>query len=240
MKKRNIMLFMLPAYTIVLGLCLLIGIAGSKAITAISDSTVFADRHTLIIDAGHGGEDGGATSCTGILESEYNLNIALRLDALMNLLGVQTKMVRTTDISVYTSGNTISQKKISDLKERVRLVNSTDKALLVSIHQNYFSQSQYSGAQVFYSENAISKEFARNTQSLLINSLNPGSNRAAKKASGIYLMQKVTCPAILVECGFISNPNETSLLGSSDYQKKLCCVLASAVITQLDSMQSLS
>lgn len=240
MKKRNIMLFMLPAYAIVLGLCLLIGIAGSKAITAISDSTVFADRYTLIIDAGHGGEDGGATSCTGILESEYNLNIALRLDALMNLLGVQTKMVRTTDISVYTSGNTISQKKISDLKERVRLVNSTDKALLVSIHQNYFSQSQYSGAQVFYSENAISKEFARNTQSLLISSLNPGSNRAAKKASGIYLMQKVTCPAILVECGFISNPNETSLLGSADYQKKLCCVLASAVMTQLDSMQSLS
>lgn len=240
MKKRNIMLFMLPAYAIVLGLCLLIGIAGSKAITAISDSTVFADRYTLIIDAGHGGEDGGATSCTGILESEYNLNIALRLDALMNLLGVQTKMVRTTDISVYTSGNTISQKKISDLKERVRLVNSTNKALLVSIHQNYFSQSQYSGAQVFYGENAISKEFARNTQSLLISSLNPVSNRAAKKASGIYLMQKVTCPAILVECGFISNPNETSLLGSADYQKKLCCVLASAVMTQLDSMQSLS
>lgn len=240
MKKRNIMLLMLPAYAIVLGLCLLIGIAGSKAITAISDSAVFADRHTLIIDAGHGGEDGGATSCTGILESEYNLNIALRLDALMNLLGVQTKMVRTTDISVYTSGNTISQKKISDLKERVRLVNSTDKALLISIHQNYFSQSQYSGAQVFYSDNAISKEFARNTQSLLISSLNPGSNRTAKKASGIYLMQKVTCPAILVECGFISNPNETSLLGSSDYQKKLCCVLASAVMTQLESMQSLS
>ncbi len=240
MSKWKKLLPMLPAYLIVLGACFLIGIWGNGALTAMSDSAIISGRHTVIIDAGHGGEDGGATSCTGILESEYNLKIACRLDALMNLLGVQTKMVRTTDISVYTKGNNLSEKKISDLKERVRIVNSTDNALLVSIHQNYFNQSQYSGAQVFFGEHQMSKEFARSTQSLLVGSLNPGSNRVAKKASGIYLMQKVNCPAILVECGFISNANEEALLRSDDYQKKICCVLGSAIMSQIESMQSLS
>lgn len=240
MQKCKTLLLMLPAFLIVLSICLLIGILGDKAITAMSESRYLSDRHILVIDAGHGGEDGGATSCTGILESEYNLKIAMRLDALMNLLGVQTKMIRTTDVSVYTKGNSLSEKKISDLKERVRLVNSTNNALLVSIHQNYFNESQYSGAQVFYGVHQDSKEFAVNTQSMLVKYLNPGSKRAAKKANEIYLMQKVNCPAILVECGFISNPEEDALLQSDDYQKKLCCVLSVAIMSQLEYAQTLS
>ncbi len=229
---------MLPAYVIVLGLCLLIGIGGSHAITAMSENELYDGRITVIIDAGHGGEDGGATSCVGILESEYNLQIAKRLNALLHLLGIKTKMIRTTDISVYTKGSTIAEKKISDLKERVRLVNSTSNAILVSIHQNYFPQAQYSGAQVFYGEHTQSKTFAQQTQTLLVANLNEGSSRIAKKADGIYLMQKVTCPAILVECGFLSNPQEEALLRSDAYQKKLCCVLSCAVLTQIETMQT--
>ena len=240
MQKCKTLLLMLPAFLIVLSICLLIGILGDKAIAAMSESRYLSERHTLVIDAGHGGEDGGATSCTGVLESEYNLKIAMRLDALMNLLGVQTKMIRTADISVYTKGDSLSEKKISDLKERVRLVNSTNNALLVSIHQNYFNESQYSGAQVFYGVHPDSKDFAVNTQSMLVKYLNTGSKRAAKKANEIYLMQKVNCPAILVECGFISNPEEDALLQSDDYQKKLCCVLSVAIMSQLEYAQTLS
>ena len=229
---------MLPAYMVVLGLCLIIGICGSNAITAMSESELYDGRITVVIDAGHGGEDGGATSCAGILESEYNLQIAKRLDALLHLLGIKTKMVRTTDISVYTKGSTIAEKKISDLKERVMIVNSASNAILVSIHQNYFPQAKYSGAQVFYGEHTQSKTFARQTQAMLISNLNEGSNRTAKKAEGIYLMQKVTCPAILVECGFLSNPQEEALLRSDVYQRKLCCVLATAIVSQIETMQT--
>lgn len=240
MNRYKKLLPLLPIYFLVLGGFLVAGIWGSKALTAMSDAASLSNRYTLIIDAGHGGEDGGATSCTGVLESEFNLKIATRLDALMNLLGVKTKMVRTSDVSVYTKGNSLSEKKISDLKQRVKLVNDTKNSILVSIHQNYFTESQYSGAQVFYSENLQSKEFAIKTQNLLVNTINQGSNRVAKKASGIYLMEKVNAPAILVECGFLSNPDEEALLRSDEYQKKLCCVLASAIFQQIESMQSLS
>ena len=123
---------------------------GSKAVTVISEKIPLEREHCIIIDAGHGGVDGGATSCTGRLESTYNLEISLRLNDLFHLLGYDTRMIRTTDISVYTKGESIAQKKISDLKERVRIANETPNALLLSIHQNNFSDSRYSGAQIFY------------------------------------------------------------------------------------------
>ena len=125
---------------------------GSRTVTAIADSSPIPREHCIIIDPGHGGEDGGATSCTGIVESVYNLDISLRLNDLFHLLGYETKIIRTTDISVYTKGETIAQKKVSDLKERVRIANETENALLLSIHQNNYPDSRYSGIQVFYAQ----------------------------------------------------------------------------------------
>ena len=116
---------------------------GSRAVTVISETLPFEREHCVVIDPGHGGEDGGATSCTGRMESEYNLAISRRLDDLLHLLGYQTRMTRKSDVSIYTTGDTIARKKISDLKERVRIVNETSNALLVSIHQNQFGDSRY-------------------------------------------------------------------------------------------------
>ena len=209
----------------------LLGFAGSaiglgNAVTVMSES-VPPDRDIcFVIDAGHGGEDGGATSCTGLLESNINLEISLRLNDLMHLLGLKTRMIRTTDISVYTEGETIAAKKVSDLKERVRIINSTKNAVLVSIHQNYFEQEQYAGAQVFYGKNESGKLLAMQIQNSLVHTLNSGSKRTIKPAAGIYLMQHVTCPAILIECGFLSNFEEEFKLRDPQYQKNLCCVIA--------------
>ena len=204
-------------------------IAFSQGRWKVDDTSTKQNVPAVLIDAGHGGEDGGATSCTGVLESHINLEISVRLNDLLNLLGIHTKMIRTTDISVYTEGNTIAAKKVSDLKQRAEIVNHTDNAFLVSIHQNYFSDSRYSGAQVFYSANPESKEFAQILQSSFISVLNPGSNRSIKKADGIFLMQKVTCPAVLIECGFLSNQKEENMLRDPIYQKKLCCVIACTI-----------
>jgi len=196
--------------------------------TSIATSTVAQmiplDReYTIVIDAGHGGVDGGATSCTGVLESQFNLEISLRLDDLFHLLGYKTNMIRRTDISVYTSGETIAAKKVSDLRQRVRLVNETENPVLISIHQNTFSDDRYRGAQVFYAPEG--EAMAKELQQAFVNCLNPGSNRSCKKAEGIYLMQHIDCVGVLIECGFLSNPVEEAKLRDERYQKQICCVI---------------
>lgn len=222
-------------YCLTIGGLLLAVLWGSKAITVISESMPMERQHCIIIDAGHGGEDGGATSCTGKLESSFNLEISLRLNDLLHLLGYETAMIRTTDVSVYTKGETIAQKKVSDLKERVRIANDTDNAILLSIHQNTFPDGRYSGAQVFYAPNAHSAELAKVLQDCFTSSINPGSHRRSKKAEGIYLMEHISCTGVLIESGFLSNPEEEARLRSADYQKKICCVIASSVTTFLSN-----
>lgn len=229
MNKWGKHLSFIPFYALIFLAVILTALLGSRAVTAMSEAMPLTGRHQIIIDAGHGGEDGGATSCTGILESNINLEIALRLDDLFHLLGYDTVMVRTTDTAVHTQGNTISARKASDLKQRVSLANETENALLVSIHQNYFSDSQYDGAQVFYPATEGSEELGKTLQRALVSALNPDSNRQAKKSSGVYLMEHIECTGVLVECGFLSNHEEEAKLRNEQYQKNLCSVIAATV-----------
>ena len=198
----------------------------SIATTTVAQLIPLERDHTIVIDAGHGGEDGGATSVSGKTESQYNLEISLKLADLLHLLGYQTKLIRRTDISVYTAGETIAAKKVSDLRQRVRMVNETENAVLLSIHQNTFSDGKYSGAQVFYGPKGESRELAELLQTEFRRTVNPDSQRQIKKADRVYLMQHIDCTGVLVECGFLSNPEEDSLLKSPEYQRKICCILA--------------
>lgn len=225
MKRWHYYLFCVSTMALVL-LC---AYWGSRVVTVISEELPFERKHCIVIDPGHGGEDGGATSCTGRMESEYNLAISRRLDDLLHLLGYRTRMTRTSDVSIYTTGSTLAQKKVSDLKERVRIVNETGNALLVSIHQNQFSDSRYSGAQVFYAKTTGSKELGQKLQTELVSALNPGSNRKSKPVSGVYLLENISCTGVLIECGFLSNPQEEARLRDEDYQKALCCVIAASL-----------
>ena len=202
---------------------------GSWVVSVFSLHTIREHQYKIIVDPGHGGMDGGATSCTGKLESSFNLEIAMRLRDLCHLLGYQTRMTRTTDTSIHTQGQTIAAQKLSDLKERVRIANEMPNSVLISIHQNIFSDSKYSGAQVFYGTADGSKLLAESLQSAFVTSLNPGSKRMAKEADGIYLMEQIRVPGILVECGFLSNPAEEAKLRTAEYQKKLCCVIVASV-----------
>ena len=208
---------------------------GSKTVTTIAESSPPVRKRQIVLDAGHGGIDGGAISYSGIPESRYNLEITLRLRDLFHLLGYETVMIRTEDVSIYTKGETIAQKKMSDLKERVRIVNETENAVLISIHQNTFSDSQYHGAQVFYTDTEGSHPFASQMQNALVQSLNPESNRKCKQSKGVYLMEHIEKTGILVECGFLSNPEEDALLQTPDYQRKLSCVIAAAADTYLSN-----
>ncbi|MBQ6997122.1 MAG: N-acetylmuramoyl-L-alanine amidase [Oscillospiraceae bacterium] len=228
MRKENWVGF-LPFYVLTVIIFIGIAMVGSRATTAITQNTPIERAHTIVIDAGHGGIDGGATSCSGVLESKLNLDIALRLEAVLQLLGFDTRMIRTTDTSVYTEGNTIASQKVSDLKERVRIVEDTPNALLVSIHQNTYPDGRYSGAQVFYGGADDSKSLAQTLQANLNQTLCRGSNRKSKQANGVYLMQNISCTGVLIECGFLTNPREEARLRSESYQKQLCCVIASTL-----------
>lgn len=233
--KRITWVAMLPFY--LLALIVFIGIAkgSSDMVSVITQNMPVERKHRIIIDAGHGGIDGGATSCTGVLESTLNLEIALRLNDLMHFLGYETVMIRTSDTSIYTDGSTIAAQKVSDLKERVRIVNETEGAVLISIHQNIFSDSRYGGAQVFYADEQDSKNLATKLQSTLIETVNPGSKRVSKRAKGVYLMEHINVCGVLIECGFLSNPEEEAKLRDDNYQKKLCCVIGTTLSSFLDS-----
>lgn len=220
-------------YAAVIAAVIAIANLTSAVTTAAAESIPLARGCTIVIDPGHGGEDGGATSVAGILESKYNLDISLKLRDVFHLLGYKTTMIRTTDRSVYTKGNTIAEKKVSDLKQRVKIVNETQNGILISIHQNFFSDGRYSGAQVFYGAEGESKALAISLQSSFCDTLNPGSRRSAAKAEGIYLMERINCTGILVECGFLSNHAEEAALRSEEYQKKICCVIATTLATFL-------
>lgn len=226
--KTGIFAHLTPIYILILCVLLLVAQAGSHAISTLAENSPITGHHCIIIDAGHGGVDGGATSCTGVLESYINLEISKRLDDLMHLIGIQTVMIRNKDVSIYTEGESIAAKKVSDLKQRVKLVNETENAILISIHQNYFSDRRYGGAQVFYASTSGSDVLAKKIQSSFVNTINPGSKRQAKHANGVYLMQHITCTGVLVECGFLSNPPEEAKLRSKEYQLNVCCVIASS------------
>ena len=175
---------------------------------------------TLVIDAGHGGFDGGTTA-DGVRESDVNLAIALRTEQMAALCGIPVRMIRRDDTAVASA-------KAADLQCRVRLVEQTEHPVLLSIHQNHFAQEKYHGAQVFYGAGG-SKALAERMQDALRNALDPSNHRKCKVAENVYLLKNVSCPAVLVECGFLSNARERQLLGDETYQKKLAAAMISVV-----------
>ena len=187
----------------------------------------------LILDAGHGGEDGGAVSVTGVPESRVNLEIVQKLRDTLALYGVDPVVLREEDVSLHDpEASTLREKKRSDLKNRVRAVEAAEGGTLLSIHQNSYPGSQYRGAQVFYAPTGGSRELAELLQTALREELQPDNGRKAKPIpESVYLMNHVSCPAVLVECGFLTNPEEEALLRDGGYQRQLAAVLAGAWLT---------
>lgn len=186
------------------------------------------DGETVVIDAGHGGEDGGAVGIGNVLEKNLNLKISHKLKYIMMLLGVDSVMTREEDVSLSGDEEKLRERKVSDMRARVDMVNNIPSATLISIHQNSFGDSSCSGAQVFFSDgNAMSQALADTVQSMLKIGVDKNNKRIAKCADkNIFILRKVNCPAVLVECGFITNEKETELLRSDTYQTKISVCIA--------------
>lgn len=194
---------------------------------------VAAQRTALVLDAGHGGEDGGAVSLTGVPESQINLAIVLDLRDILGLYGVDPILLRDADVSLHDgSAETLREKKRSDLKNRVAAVEEQENAVLISIHQNTYTNSKYCGSHVFYAPTEGSQILADYIQTSIRECLQPENERVVKRIPDtVYLMNHVTCPAVLIECGFLTNPEEEARLRDVNYQRQLAAVVAGAWLT---------
>lgn len=187
-----------------------------------------AAAHTPVIDAGHGGFDGGAVSSSGVIESSLNLSISLKTASVMRLFGVEPVLTRETD-SALGEGSGRSAKS-ADLKRRVEIINSTDGAFLISIHQNMFGDSRYGGAHIFY-KGEDAKPLAETIQADIRAQLDPSNERVSKPvASSVYIFKKASCAGVLAECGFLSNARDLELLGQDGHQKKLALAITCAYL----------
>lgn len=189
----------------------------------------------LVIDPGHGGIDGGAVSDDGTKESDLNLSIAWRLRMIAELLGQSTRMTRADDSS-RTDYADYSEHE--DLEHRTQLVNSVPGAVLISIHQNDYPTGQPSGAQVLYAASPGSETLGKRTHQNLITGLDPANRRVAEPAPrSLYMTAHVKCPAILVECGFMSNNFEVQMLCQDAYQCKIAAILAGSLLQELSETE---
>ena len=177
----------------------------------------------LVIDPGHGGIDGGAVGINGMKESLINLDIALKLQNIASLYGEKTLMTRVND-AVEVDAASYSERE--ELIRRTDLINSTENAVLISIHQNCYPTSQPSGAQVLYSASDGSEKLGRIMHDSIIKNLEPSNRRVAEPASEkLYITSHVSCPAVLVECGFMSNFSDLEKLSNDAYQTQLSAVM---------------
>ncbi len=211
---------------------------GDRPVSAVHETR--AELPTLVIDAGHGGIDGGASAPDGTTEKELNLDVAMRLAALCRLSGIDCVLTRTED-HMLADESLKSNRKMHDLKNRLAVVdevNESGGAVLVSVHMNNFSSPKYSGLQVWYSPNdKNSAQLATYVQSYARTYLDSSNTREIKRAtSAIYLLDRATVPAILVECGFLSNVEELARLKTEAYRSELAVSIFAAVCAWLGTV----
>ena len=197
------------------------------------NESVFSSKQSgiIVIDAGHGLPDGGAVGMNGTIESTLNIKIAKLVEKSLAKKGFTVIMTRKNDNAVSEEGQTLAQRKRSDMYKRLEIINSSDADMFISIHMNKFTDSRYFGAQVIYSDNFVqSEQLAAFIQKNLCNLEENTSKRTHSKAhSGIFLLKNAKIPAVIVECGFLSNYDEEKLLNTAHYQKQLCDAIVKGI-----------
>lgn len=232
LKRKKIYLCLIVA-ALSLAFVLVLFTAANESGKMIMAPVQKKQERVYIIDAGHGGEDGGAVGFGNTVEKELNLSIALKLNDIMHSLGFKTLLTRSEDVMTCDEGlKTQRQRKVSDIHNRLDLLEKTENAVLISIHQNSYQSNTSSGTQVFYSgNNDESLRLAETVQSTVINLLQNNNKRMVKKAgTSIYLLYYAKKPAVLVECGFITSPADCEKLKSDSYQNELAFAIACSVI----------
>ncbi len=228
MKTPNKLICLLGVF---LSICLIFSASISKKVSKPVSSEL--NSEVIIIDPGHGGFDGGAVANDGTVEKEINLNISKNIYEMLSILGYDVILTRETDIGTDDENlNTIAKRKVSDLQNRLTLINSYQNGIFISIHMNKFTTSTASGAQVFYSKNKEESFFlAKNIQEAILNSIQKDNKRTVKQATKAnYLLYNSQIPAVIVECGFLSNENDLKNLKDENYQKQISYAIFEGIL----------
>ncbi|XZM33192.1 N-acetylmuramoyl-L-alanine amidase CwlD [Clostridium perfringens] len=189
------------------------------------------NNKVIVIDPGHGGIDGGAKSENGVIEKDINLSISLKTKAALESKGYKVIITRSEDVGLYTEGKKVREKKIEDLGNRVKIKKENKCDAFISIHQNMFPQKNCKGAQVWSANNEPSQKLGKIIQQKFKEEVDQNNKREAKVAKKEYkiLNDGYEGASVIVECGFLSNPEECELLGKEDYQNKIANTLANAI-----------
>lgn len=198
----------------------------------VPTSSIPVSNHTVIIDAGHGFPDGGAVSADGTIESELNFKITQKLQNLLEASNCTVILTRSDENGIYKEeANSIREKKVSDMKNRVDIANNSNADVFISIHMNKIPQTQYDGWQTFYKNNdENSKHLADCIQKNLNYFIDKNNNREIKSISNIYLTKNIEIPLVIVECGFLSNVQENNLLKTTEYQELLAWSIYAGIL----------
>jgi N-acetylmuramoyl-L-alanine amidase len=199
-----------------------------KCMNSFIHTSAVPAGNIIVIDPGHGGRDPGTLGHNGKNEKDINLEISIKLKRLLEKNGYSIVMTRESDISLHDEG--AKKKKASDIKNRKKIIEGCNAKLLISIHLNDFQESKYFGAQVFYPKgDETSKKFAETIQGELKSKLDNNNERKAKPINTVVLIRNLDIPSVIVECGFLSNPNEEKLLNTAEYQEKIADAIASGI-----------
>lgn len=226
MKKKNMEVYM----SLLLIAIVLICASNIKRLStaALTDNTI------IVIDAGHGGVDPGKVGVNNVLEKDINLTIAQMVKKNLEAENITVILTRDSDAGLYAETDT--NKKVTDMRARCKVINDSDCLFAVSIHQNSYSDSSASGPQVFYYEGSVKGEaLARIIQSELVEELKPKKVRQEKSNDSYYLLKNATCPVVIAECGFLSNWEEATLLCDSTYQEKVAKAISDGILTYIDN-----
>lgn len=231
MNIKNNKRLLVISFTLMLCLAILVGTVWKLGESKPTLGSA-GDPYVIVVDPGHGGMDSGAVGIDGLIEKNINLNIALTLKDMLGANGFKAVLTRETDTSIHdSSAKTVRQQKQSDMKNRLQIINDYDHSIAVSIHQNKFPQPEPHGAQMFYSDgNEQNFALATTMQKKFVEYLQPENVREVKPSGDeLYLTHNAKSPSLMIECGFVSNPNEAALLKTDEYQRKVAFTIFSGL-----------
>lgn len=225
-------------------LCAAIAVVSALTIFSFGgrDVPIFSKSNgkVIVIDAGHGDPDGGAVGSAGTIESSLNLKVAKKLESQLSKRGYTIIMTRKDENGLNTDkSKSIKEKKREDMSKRLEIINSSDADLFVSIHMNLFQEKKYRGAEVIYSDKFENALLLAELIQAELKAIDPeNQTRSVKKHDGgIYLLKNAEIPSVLVECGFISNPQEEALLKDKEYQERIACAICDGITEYYRSIE---
>ena len=225
---------------LVMAVCLIAAafILARQGAVFVQSENAFAKKPCIVVDAGHGGSDAGKVGVNDALEKDINLSLALKLKVALEKEEIEVVLTRDSDIGLYSEDST--NKKAEDMQNRCKIITDANPVFTVSLHQNSYTSPEVRGAQVFYyGQSKEGKELADIIQSSLIANVAPENTRTAKANESYYLLKKTPTPTVIVECGFLSNPEEADLLLTEDYQDKLIEAIRLGIMEYLEKKELL-